>query len=149
MRLLYRVLPTNRYLCLRKIIDSAQCSFCSKEEETISHLLWSCDCVRHFWDELQNLFFVKCPNTVNLQLSEEFILFGVKENVYTDVVLDFIILLAKYYIYICKWNNTKPSAHGFQHLLKQRYNIENFYSIVNENKNLFDQVWLPYLDLII
>ena len=148
-RLLHRLLPTNRYLYLRRIKDCRICSFCGIEEETIRHLFWSCDFVKRFWANLQSLLVEKCPLIHNLVFTEEMILFGHKENMYCDKVFDLIILIAKYYIYSNKFTSTIPSVFMFIHVIKRRYDIEKYLSInVNKFHN-FQLSWFPYKDLIL
>ena len=50
IRLLHSILPTNRFLYICNIKDSSTCSFCKTEEETITHLIWSCPVVQAFSD---------------------------------------------------------------------------------------------------
>ena len=144
LRIIYRVLPTNRYLFLKKIVDNANCTFCNNEEETIVHLLWSCDIIAPFWEELLQMLLNTCNHIYNMQLSEELILFGVKENIVTDQAFDLIMMLAKYYIYSCKWNNNIPNVPAFRRLLCTRYNVERYRSIINNKLEKFDQLWFQY-----
>jgi hypothetical protein len=146
LRLIYRALPTNRYLFLRKIVQSASCSICNNGEETIIHLMWHCEHVNMFWKDLQELIVTKCSHVTNFRFSEVLVLFGVQENMYTDKALDFIILLAKFYIYKCKWNFSRPALPIFLKFLKSRYNIEKYKETTTVNN--FDILWQPYSNLI-
>ena len=103
MRLLHRILPTGRYLFLRKIIDSPLCSFCKQKEETIFQLFWRCTVIQSFWSNLQTLIKETCINYTHFELSEVLVLFGVTDNIITDKVIDLFNLLAKFYFYRCKW----------------------------------------------
>ena len=80
-------------------MESAGCSFCKQEEETISHLFWYCDIVQVFWAKLKTALNESCENCFEPIFTEMLVLFGVKENVATDRVIGLIILLAKYYIF--------------------------------------------------
>ena len=56
-------------------------------------------------------------------------LFGVLQNVFTDKVLDLIVMLAivmlaKFYIYNCKWQETAPNLKVFLRILKDRYTVD-------------------------
>jgi hypothetical protein len=113
LRLIYRILPTNRYLFFRKVVDSQACSFCGSENETIVHLLWHCRYVENFWKEFEDLLIRNCECMLHFHFNEELVLFGVSEHIYTDNILDLIILLAKYYIYQCKLKCVKPSVTFF------------------------------------
>ncbi|WP_419627691.1 hypothetical protein, partial [Thiolapillus sp.] len=147
LRILHRILPTNKYLCMCRIVESACCSFCKQEEETISHLFWHCDIVQVFWAKLKTALNESCENCFEPIFTETLVLFGVKENVVTDRVIDLIILLAKYYIFKCKLQGSTPIAKIFIKSLKQRYIVEKYASLVCNRNHSFNLEWLPYLKL--
>ena len=147
LRILHRILPTNKYLCMCRIVESACCSFCKQEEETISHLFWHCDIVQVFWAKLKTALNESCENCVEPIFTETLVLFGVKENVVTDRVIDLIIILAKYYIFKCKLQGSTPIAKIFIKSLKQRYIVEKYASLVCNRNHSFNLEWLPYLKL--
>ena len=95
-RLLHGILPTDRYLFLREIIDSPLCSFCKQKEETIFQLFWRCTVIQSFWSNLQSLIKEICINCTHFELSEALVLFGVTDNIITDKVIDLFILLAEF-----------------------------------------------------
>ena len=74
----------------------------NQEEETISHLVYGCTKSQSFWKNLQSFVREKCVNCKNLELTEKFILFGVLQKVFTDKVLDLIVMLDKFYSSKCK-----------------------------------------------
>ena len=71
----------------------------------------------------------KCVSCKNLELTEKFILFDVLQNVFTDKVLDLIVMLAKFYIYKCKWQETAPKLKVFLRILRDRYTVERYLHI--------------------
>ena len=147
IRLIYRCLPTNRFLHLRKIKNDALCENCKNADESISHMFWECDYVQSFWKDLKNLFISKLPHCSNLNFDEQFILFGCKENTITDKPLDLFILSAKYHIYLCKFSQSIPNAHIFINQFKRRYKLEKYYNYNIENEK-FQQMWKPYEKLV-
>ena len=57
-RLLNRILGTNKYLVKIKQKVNANCNFCKKETENITHLFIECNFVKSFWTDLKrNLHF--------------------------------------------------------------------------------------------
>ena len=143
MRILYRTLPTNRLLFLKKIKESSICNFCNNDEQTLTHLFWDCPIVQSFWDSLKNSFVSKLPHVHDFNLSKELVIFGTKENVFTDTPLDLFILLAKYHIYVCKMSDAMPNQDIFLKLFKQKYNLEKHYND-NGTKLSFQQKWISY-----
>ena len=147
-RIIHRILPTNRYLFLRKGVDSPLCSFCGREEETIPHLMWNCSVSSSFWLNLENTMKNLCMNCSNLQFSEQLILFGVQNNVSTDKTIDLIIMMAKLYLYKCKWNGSTPLITAFLVYLKHRYTVERYLNTLMGRADIFQQEWFPYVNIV-
>ena len=147
-RIIHRILPTRRFLFLSKVVESEECALCGQSEETIEHLFWDCNVSKTFWDDLLTLLKDKCHHCQNLNLTKRLILFNVEVNVVTDDVVDLLLLLAKYYIYICKWNESRPDVTAFIRMFKSRYNIEKYVNAVRDRTVQFNQMWMPYKRLL-
>lgn len=93
------ILTTNVYLHYRQLNDSNLCTFCSLSKESIEHLFFECTVVRVFWDKLRNRLKEKCAHCDNFELCTELVVFGVKNGLQTDPVLDLLLLMSKYFIY--------------------------------------------------
>jgi hypothetical protein len=144
IKILHRILPTNRYLYIRKIINSPVCDFCKSEEETLLHLFWECKYTKKFWEDFQLLIKEKCTHCINLNLSEILVIFGMKENVKTDRVFDLLLLLGKNYIYNCKWKETRPCISVFTRIIKERYITEKYAFKESDKFNTFNLEWCNY-----
>ena len=44
-----KLLPTKRNLFFKKIVDNPLCPICSKEEESVIHVLWDCLAANDVW----------------------------------------------------------------------------------------------------
>ena len=124
LRVLFRIIPTNRYLHIRKIKDNNHCSFCLIDIETISHLLWSCPHSQTIWKRLEAQLKRGNDQCRNLNLTEKMILFGTIAETQENQILDLIILVGKYYIYTCKFSESLPIYNQFKAYLKFKLNIE-------------------------
>ena len=49
LRILHRILVTNKMSCIFDIRDSGACERCSEPSESILHVFWECPFSRHFW----------------------------------------------------------------------------------------------------
>ena len=77
-RLLNRILGTNEYLVKIKQKVNANCSFCKKETENITHLFIECNFVKKFWTDLKrNLHF---SLGVDLNINPSDIIFGILDS---------------------------------------------------------------------
>ena len=88
-------LTTNRSVAKFKPEQNPLCQFCKSHSETIYHLLWKCNKVKIFWNDLSHIMNNRCTNTHNFKIDENLALFGQSENIKTDKICEFIILLAK------------------------------------------------------
>ena len=109
-------------------------------------MFWECQYVQTFWSELHNLFISKLPHIHNLNLSEQLILFGWKDNTRTDKPFDLLLLSAKYHIYLSKLAKSLPNVHIFMKQFVLRYKLEKF---VNENMSntTYDELWRHYITI--
>ena len=148
MKILYRILPTNRFLWLRNIKESNHCTFCEVEEETLCHLLFTCNHVQRFWNDLRDFLIIKCPCIINLAFTEELVLFGCKPNMYTDMIFDLILLNAKYFIFVNKCKDSIPTLNGFKHILKNIYQIEKGSCTNPKQFDQFKRNWFQYDRLV-
>ena len=56
-------------------------------------------------------------------------------------MINFIILLAKYYIYASKYKQQKPNFECFQNILKQRKEIEHYNALSKDKLDYHNQKW--------
>ena len=146
-RLMHRILPTNKYLFMCKLIDSPLCSFCDQEQDSLSHIFWSCPEIYAFWMSLQDYIHDKCAHTSNFLFSEELILFGVQNRVHSDLVMDLIILQTKFYIWKCKIQRKLPRIPILIQILKARHSTEKQVAFSMNKNNFFHTAWQMYLPL--
>ena len=147
-KIIYRIIPTNRHLSILKIKDNSLCNFCNTFEQTILHLFLHCEHVISFWNALQNLIRETCTHCNNFAFSEEMILFGRKEQSQIDQILYMIILIAKYFIFMCKIDNKEPRLQQFRPFLKYRLLIEKKSQTQNKQQQ-FDQTYILYQNLLL
>ena len=143
-RILHRILPTEKYLNICKIKNSPNCKFCNDSVETLQHLLWECPIVNQFWQNLLQLIHEKCHHCTRFYFCPEIVLFGLANEIYTDRIMDFIILFAKFYIYKCKLNELRPDILSFLRQLKKRLLVEEKVSEINNKDTWFEREWKMY-----
>jgi hypothetical protein len=146
-RILHRILPTRKYLHMCKIVEDPLCNLCNEDIQTIEHLMWTCSKVKLFWSSLERLL-QNCAHCSRLQLSEELILFGCKTNVVTDCVFDYILLLAKFFIYQCYLNDNLPLMSVFLNVLKSRYVELKYLSCIMYCSVEFQENWSLYQNIL-
>ena len=140
-RILHHILTTNRSVSKFLNNQTELCSFCNIKSETITHLFWECSKSQIFWKQLETKFNNRCFHSHNFRFTHNLVLFGHCEVIKTDKICDFIILMAKFYIYRCKVQSINLNINIFIKELFNRYKIEN---IICRNKNQFKNDWAPY-----
>ena len=130
-----RILVTNTFLFKIKKKETNLCSYCNQEAESIIHLLFLCDTATHFWTNLKRWLGEKA--NINLQIDLKNIIFSSP----SQVLLSYIITVAKYYIYKCKFYKKTLSLKGFEAFLKLKFLNEMYIAKVNNRLDKFLGKW--------
>ena len=83
-----------------------------------------------------------------LDVSKHVTLSGVLQNLFTDKVLDLIVLLFNFYVYICKWQEAAPNLNAFLRILEERYTVERHLHIISDETHNLNTEWLFYIQSI-
>ncbi len=120
-KLIHRILQTNVFLYKCKRKETELCSFCFEVKEKFLHLFWECNIVKNFWLSISS----KLKNfAVNLELNGKKVILGFDPDSDSDKTVHTIILILKYYIYVCKCKNIPPRTEGGIEFLKYYIRIE-------------------------
>ena len=115
--------------------------------ETVKHLFWECNQVQHLWNNISKWL----ENTNHsLNINYQTISLGITENTQHMIVQakNYIITLAKYYIFQTKNNKEKPTFSHFKNKLKQKINIEKEIAKNRDKLEIHNMKWRPFLDQI-
>ena len=146
-KLLNRIIFTNDKLFKFKLVDSPSCTFCKTNEESLEHLLFSCKITEFFWKEVLSWLAILKNERVDFSLID--VLFGKFDIVEDFIVINHILLLAKFYIYRSKLNNTNPSLEVFKAKLKATLNTE--FVIAKRNGKLAQHYkkWESFISVLV
>ena len=122
---------------------SPLCSYCENFDEKLSHLYFQCVKVEEFWDRVRDFFSFF---DVIIPLNITTILFGyIRES--SDSKINLIILVAKRYIWVNKFNETPLSINAFRNVFKKKLNeINDMFEYRNEQEKFVE--WQPIYDVI-
>ena len=118
------LLLTNEFLVKIGLQDDPNCSFCKDEPEKLSDLFWSCPRVTAFWTFLIQRFISSQIIPENYQFNLLIALGLMPDSSKNHCQMNFCLLLARHYIWICKNNKTLPKVEGFFRCLKSTYLFE-------------------------
>ena len=144
-KILNRILYTNEMLFRFKKVDSPLCDFCENELETVEHLFFFCTKVRIFWDDLKAVL-----NSLNISVDLEIkdVLFGILDTSNINILVNYIVLESKYFIYHCKLNKGSLSLRLLVDKFRETFQTERFVARKNDKLDFHDKKWKPLLPLI-
>ena len=97
--------------------------------ETNKHIFWECAITRAFWTDIENYLSSK---NIHVLLDYSIISFGVTETSSLYMIVNSILIIAKYFIFKNKYAKTIPSFIQFISYLKY---IENIEKLIANSKN--------------
>ena len=100
-----------------------------------SCIFWGgCSEVKTFWNKIQ-LHLLKN----SLQLNMRDVILGILD--FENSKYNFVILHAKYYIYVCKWENTRPNYNVFVKFLNSCRETEKYIAVKNDKLKQWGNRW--------
>lgn len=106
-KVFHKTIALNTFLHKIKRKDSPNCSFCEKMPETMAHLFCDCEIVTPLWRKLADV--IQRKHDPQFVLTNFCKLFGVIDDKY----LSFLMLVLKYFVFVCKFKDTKPHFKAF------------------------------------
>ena len=140
-RLLQRGLVTNVNLYNWNIMPHPNCYYCNEEVETIIHLLIECNVVKTFWQEVFEWLKMKYKKTSEGLRNTTIDIIQNTVSCSITSIINFIILLAKFYIYRQKWIKGNLSIIAFKRYVQEFENVEMYIAIKNNNVNKHNRKW--------
>ena len=138
----HNILVTNKLLQQMKIKDDALCTFCHSNNELIVHLFWQCSKTQQF---IRSVSAWLSEYGIDCNISEKYFIFGWQEGQCFTNVLNFIILYAKYYIYLTRCKNLSLSLLVFKYKLKFMFKVHKQIAYTKQKYETFHKEWSPYL----
>ncbi len=137
-RIIHRILPCRKWLHTLTVVDSNLCILCN-EVDDIEHFLFSCSTTRMFWKHLER-WWNRLP-LCKVSLTLKHIVFGVYYDLPYFAEVNFIVLLAKHYIYLKKHYEQEICFFAFLGILKHKLTIEEQIHKMNNTLDIFNRKW--------
>ena len=115
-KILHRIIPTQRWLFLRKIVESECCIFCG-EQDNILHYFCNCIRIKTFWDSVFNWWKSLDVPPLN-EWTNCHIILGFEGNEIFFDAINFMVMLGKWHIYCSKKDGKKPDLYTFLYIFK-------------------------------
>ena len=121
-KVLNSILFTNKKLCKIGYIQDDKCSLCKTDLESLYHVFFECRHTQQFWKEFQYYYYTLTREFVCLTLQD--VITGI---LYTNCpLLNYLILIAKLYLWDCRSNQTLPVITAFSSKVKIKYETEKY-----------------------
>ena len=133
-KIVHSILYTNKILHKMKKKDNPYCPFCTGIEHTITHLCFSCS-VALLWTEFACWYHSVCKNKPVLTKKE--IIYGVLTDSPSCLILNHLILIGKYFLYINALEDKKYQFTDFITLVKENIDIEKYIAVMSNNRTAF------------
>jgi len=135
-----RIIATNKYLFKCKLCNSNLCDFCGENIETIEHLFWECKYIQPIWNQLTSFL---GQQQLNVKLSFLNVSFGTNtlKSIDGNNIVNFILILMKYFIFNMKYRKQIPNFNCFVHSLKLKIQIEKEIALSNDTLHICEQKW--------
>lgn len=125
-KIMHRTIPCNRYQRNIRIRQDDNCSFCDPPvSDTLQHFFYSCPKAATFWHAVTQ--WLATQANFHILVSEKHFLLGVPKEIPQARMMNFIILLAKNFIFRQKlFNNANLELLHFLGELRNKLAVENF-----------------------
>ena len=131
-RMLIGKIFTNDILARWHIVTQNTCDFC-ESVQTVRHLFWECEKVKPIMIYIGSKF---KDVTVNYMMN-----FNCRIHRTITHLANFLILLAKHYVFRCKCQKTNSSVMGFIKIAKHKYDIEHHNAQKENTIKNFTRKW--------
>ena len=138
-KVLNSVLFTNKKLCKIGNIQDDKCSL-----EFLYHIFFECRYTKQFWKEFQYYYYTLTREFICLTLQD--VITGI---LYTNCpLLNYLILIAKLYLWGCRRNQTLPVITAFSSKVKIKYETEKYICVKTNKMDKFNKKWALPLDFV-
>ena len=138
-----RILPSNSFPLKCNIVSSSLCDFCNMHEETILHLFWECQISRDFWNRVEMLLNNK---GFNITVNYEKISLGMFSLKNENNIVNYILILAKYFIFRSKYEKIIPNIDKFIKYLYKRQEIEKIIAFKKDKLIVHNEKWSKLME---
>ena len=144
-KVLNRIIFTNKTLYKMRLVDSPLCTFCKISDESLEHLLCSCEFTIAFWKSV--VLWVKSLHIDIDSLNDCDIIFGLIQKRPHWLLLNHIIIAGKQIIYQNRLKNYVPLLSHLIAKLRYTESIERAIAKKNNRLNIHEGKWKPLLNI--
>ena len=144
LRILHRILPTNKHLQIFGISQTDKCQHCLSVPESLIHIFWTCPVTQRFWRDLSQM----CNST-------DFTDVRVMLNSFTETAacmprqsIQLLTLISKQHIWRCRARSVKPTIHRLIDALRAASKVDKYVSKIKGSSTKFEKLWNPIINIL-
>ena len=138
-----KILTTKSFLYRINKVDNDTCSYCEHNSETLKHRFVDCQKVKEFWDDLK--VWLQTHANLSINISDKSLIFSWQKE---KSFMNYLLVVAKYYIYKTKFTSRRLNIAGFKSLLKKKFDGEKYIAKINNRYDKFLGKWSPLYNLL-
>ena len=142
VQFLNRAFHMNTVVSLYKKEVSPLCSFCFNVEETYTHIFWDCKYVYPIWIAIQDI----CYDTIS---EEDFSMFKCLLSNFQSPLLNFVTIVLKHHIHVCRSRNTLPTVSGVLKSLCKYRKIHLTRATLKNTLHFYTKFWDVWINDIV
>ncbi len=140
IKIIHRFYPCQKLVSKWDCNVASQCKFCNESNCDIVHTFATCDKLRYFWDNLQNLInSIRSEN--HIQINTKIILFGLIPYTINSHFINHCIIHGKLFIHNEVQNNNLPAIKKFITYYKHILEIEREYLTERNDRHFYKIVF--------
>lgn len=141
-RIVQRILATPSRQFKMGFATSPYCKICGEKDDII-HTLLRCRPVKKFWKKLANSIYE--IENIGVVCSDETVLFGYHNNVDQFDLINTLIIVGKYYVYIQRLHEKDINIRNFKFYMKRYLLRLQYMSDYAGHREQFDHMWRYWL----
>ena len=115
------------------------CGICGQQQESIYHLFAGCEKVLDFWKNITIWFELKL--SIKVKFSDIELIFGYQNYDQNFWPLNFILLIARQYIFHCSKYSHDINIYNLQKLVEEKYVEQYTLSKIKDTVHIFNRNW--------
>ena len=139
-KIIHRIFPCKKWLHVQTISDTPNCNFCDEEEvDDIIHYFIGCSNLNNLWSHLECWW--NRTADYQLTLTPKHIIFGFYYDNVGFSNINYVLLLAKWYVKCQRYHGRQIDFYSFLSVLKQHLLIEKYICTSNNKMHIFNKKW--------
>ena len=139
-----KCLPADFPSPLSALKQQPDCPYCHDIDQTPLHLFVECPIAKSSWNKFTKWYNATCRGNIALEQNE--IIYGVLKFTSSDLTLNHLIIIGKYFLYTnAVQDDKRPQFTDFVTLVNEKIELEKYIAITTNKLLSFNKKWSNFL----